>query len=68
MVTMDVRSAEWSKYIAKAMLATRITFMNELVNQVEQVGAYLERVRQGLGADPRIEWQILYVGCGYGDS
>ncbi len=68
MIFMDIPSAELTKYAANAMLATRISFMNELANLAEQLGADIEHVRQGIGSDARIGYHFLYAGCGYGGA
>ena len=67
-IYMDVRSAEFAKYAANAMLATRISFMNEMSNLADKVGADIEAVRRGIGSDPRIGYHFLYAGVGYGGS
>ena len=68
LISMDIRSAELTKYASNALLATKISFMNELSNLAERLGADIEKVRVGMGSDPRIGYHFIYPGCGYGGS
>ncbi len=65
---MDIRSSEMTKYASNAMLATKISFMNEMANICERVGADVNMVRHGIGSDSRIGYSFIYAGCGYGGS
>jgi len=67
-LVMDIRSAEFTKYAANCMLATKISFMNEMANLAERLGVDIEQVRRGIGSDSRIGYQFIYPGCGYGGS